>query len=140
MLALASSLAPFWSRLEMVRPTAPARDRDGERRTKTEPVASKRERPKPARSLVSLGLVACKYERAPVRVTRGDTARSRAPARKTAPREKYPAVANPRTRPFPAWTLTGRAQLTRERPSVVSDTEASLKTSSTGPAASPTRW
>src|SRR6266542_3457527 len=81
MLALASSLAPFWSRLEMVRPTAPARDRDGERRTKTEPVASKRERPKPARSLASLGLVACKYERAPVRVTRAGTGRPGDPAR-----------------------------------------------------------
>src|SRR5207247_10295896 len=112
---------------------------DGGGRAETGPVAAGRERARPARSLVSLGLVACMYERAPVRLTREDTARSRAPARKSAPREKYPAVANPRVRPFPTWTLTGKAQLTRERPSVSSDSEASLKTSSTGATASPTR-
>src|SRR5712692_9247093 len=138
MLALARSVAPFWSRLETVRPRLPATERAGATRHATDPVRSVRDRLRPSRSLPWVVLVAYICEMAPVRVNLDDRACSKAAAKKSAPREKYPAVAKARVLPLPTCTLTGSAQLTRERPKVGSAREASPRISSIGATASPT--
>src|SRR5260370_35579765 len=75
---------------------------------------------------------------APVRMNLDDSACSKAAAKKSAPREKYPVVAKARVLPLPTCTLTGSAQFTRERPKGGSARQASLRISRTGPTASPT--